>query len=147
MRKANIIASAIIILICGLLFTQVSAIRETGFEVIGPKFFPTAVLCLIIALTVIVLGSSIKSKENNDAKFISKAQSIRVLVTFVLFTFYILGLKYIGFIISTIIFLFASTSFFYGKIDKGLINLSIFSIITTIVIYFLFNNFFGIILP
>lgn len=147
MRKANIIASVIIILLCGLLFTQVNAIRETGLEAIGPRFFPTAVLCLIIALSIIVLGASVKSKEVNDEKFITKAQSIRVLVTFILFTFYILGLKYIGFIISTIVFLFASTSFFYGKVDKGLINLSIFSVVATIIIYLLFNNFFGIILP
>ncbi|MBR0597590.1 tripartite tricarboxylate transporter TctB family protein [Sinanaerobacter chloroacetimidivorans] len=147
MRKANIIASTVLILISGFLWTRVNVIKEAGYEVIGSKVFPHAVLFLIIIASITVIGMTLKNKEESGTAFATKAQFIRTFVTFVLFVLYIAALEYVGFAISNIAFLFVLSSFFYGKTDKGLIKIAIFSVIATIALYYLFNNFFGVLLP
>ncbi len=147
MRKANLIVSLVLILASGFLWTRVNLIKETGYEVIGAKVFPHGVLFLIVIGSLAIIGITLKKKEQTDAVFATKVQAIRTFVTFVLFVIYIVALEHIGFAISTIAFLFVLSAFFYGKADKGLIKIAIFAVIATVVIYYLFNNFFGVRLP
>lgn len=147
MRKANLIASLFLILTSGFLWTKVNLIKEAGYEVIGARVFPYAVLFFIVLAALAIIGVTLKQKEEVDAVFATKAQLIRTLVTFILFIIYIATLELVGFSVATIAFLFVLSSFFYGKADKGLIKIAVFSVIATIVIYYLFNNFFGVLLP
>lgn len=147
MRKANIIVSIALIVIASVLLIPVSKITKVQGVPLGPSFFPYVTLGLIIGLSLVVLGNTIRNKETNDKEFMNKSQTIKVGITFALFFTYISIMEQIGFVISTAIFIFALGGFFYGKVDKTLIKIGAFSIIAPIALFQLFSNLFNVVLP
>lgn len=145
MKKANIIVSVILILAALFFIHQTSMLKEVTTENIGPKTFPYIVLGGIVVLSGLNLLLGLK--EQKEGKFIEKSEFINVIVTMVLILLYLFLLDNTNFIISTIVFLILLSSFYYGKKDKKLIFIVGFSVAITIAIYFLFNDFFKILLP
>ena len=80
LRKANIFGSCILILICGGLATQVMGI-ESGLsvDILGPRFFPGMILAIIIALSILVIGITLKSKEGTDTIFATRSGLIHTI--------------------------------------------------------------------
>ena len=148
LRKADIFGSCILILICGGLATQVMGI-ESGLsvDILGPRFFPGMILAIIIALSILVIGITLKSKEGTDTIFATRSGLIHTIITLLIFVIYIVGLATVGYAISTVLFLFVLSSYFYGKIDKKMIGIAIYAVAATVVVYLLFVYVFKIRLP
>lgn len=136
LRKANIFGSCILILICGGLATQVMGI-ESGLsvDILGPRFFPGMILAIIIALSILVIGITLKSKEGTGTIFATRSGLIHTIITLLIFVIYIVGLATVGYAISTVLFLFVLSSYFYGKIDKKMIGIAIYAVAATVVVY------------
>lgn len=72
---------------------------------------------------------------------------IHTIITLLIFVIYIVGLATVGYAISTVLFLFVLSSYFYGKIDKKMIGIAIYAVAATVVVYLLFVYVFKIRLP
>lgn len=147
MKKANIIVSSIIIVISIYFLFLTQTIKDAAGGKLGPRFFPYVVLLVIIGLSIVVIGQTLKSKEQDESIKMSKSELIKVVITLVFFIIYITIMDKIGFMISTVLFLFFLSSFYYGEINKGLIKIFIFSLIAPFCLYQLFNNVFNVLLP
>lgn len=147
MKKANIVISIILIIMALVLVPRIATIKEAPGAILGPRFFPYIVLGLIIALSLIVLASAIRNKEDTDEEFINKYEGLKVVITLGLFLVYISVLESVGFIPSTIIFMFALGGFYYGKIDRVIIKIGVFSVLSSFALFYLFSNLFNVALP
>lgn len=147
MRKANIIGSSALILLCCFLFTQVAQIKQTGREAIGPRVVPYVCLGCIILFSVVSLVASLRSKEGEGAEFTTRAKAFRSFITLAMYVIYIIGLNTVGFVPSTLLFLFLLAAFYYAKLDKGLIKIAVISVCVTALVYALFTYVFKIVLP
>lgn len=147
MRKANIIGSSALILLCCLLFTQVARIKQTGREAIGPRVVPYVCLAGIILFSVLVLVGSIRSREGEKTEFTTRAKAFRSFITLAMYVLYIIGLNTAGFVLSTLLFLFLLSAFYYARLDKGLIKIAIMSACVTGLVWALFTYVFKIVLP
>ena len=64
-----------------------------------------------------------------------------------MYVLYIIGLNTLGFIVSTLLFLFLLSAFYYAKLDKGLIRIAVMSVCVTGLVWALFTFVFKIVLP
>ncbi len=97
-------------------------------------------------LSILLLSSSLSSKgEAQPAKSISLTKEVGGIAGLVLvIALYILSMGYLGFILGSAIFLGALTVIAGAR---RVLEIAIFSIVTGLAIYFLFQYFFGVPLP
>lgn len=147
MKRANITVSLLLIGISFFFIQRTRMIKEAAGATLGPRFFPYVMLWGIIVLSSIIIINTLRDKRKSDQKFVGIAQLINVLITFVMFTIYTYTIEKIGFTIATGLFLMALSTFYYGKVDKKLVSIGVFSVATPLLLYQLFNNFFKVLLP
>lgn len=130
---------------------------------VGANFFPISIAIILIILAIFLFIRSLKitKKDTNSRsqkEFVNNLRrnlsgSIIMLVALIILIGYVILLKKIGFVYSTIFFLVILTLILHfcennKKIDRRIfLKTSIFSILFTITVYYIFNNFFNIILP
>lgn len=148
LRKANILGSCILILVCGGLGTQVVGIKSgVMVDPLGPRFFPGVILAIVAALSILIIGITIKNTDGTDTIFATRSGLIHAILTLLIFVVYVVGLGTVGYAIATTLFLFVLSAYYYGKIDKQLIVIAIYAVLSTIGIYLLFTYVFSIRLP
>lgn len=147
MRAVKITVSGILVAVSCIFLYLTGEIRDPkGGALLGPRFFPYIVLSIIIILNLIYIINTLI--ENEKIKWVvEKPAVIRFFFTLTLYFLYINVIESIGFIISTIIFMFILSVFFYGKFDKKLITAGAASIVLPILLYLLFNQVFHVLLP
>ena len=124
--------------IVGVIYTQAQNFRSTVG--LSPGFFPTF---LFIAIGICGLILTLKSFKLEKADF-PKFKWGRLAAIIAMLAVYIVVMDFIGFIIATIVFLFASM-WFYGETRiKILVPVSL---VVTAVIYLLWTFVFNIPLP
>lgn len=124
-----------------------------------PKIIITITLVLFIAMVIKGLPNRIRQiKSGNRPKFFeANYDKLKFYGTLILMGSYFKGMEIIGgflpntgygFLISSIIFMFALSFLFVGKASKKqMIVLSLNSILTPALTWFLFGQMFGISLP
>lgn len=137
MKKSNIFVSILVILIGIFALFQVKSFPQGQNNVVGPGFFPGLIAIILIVLGVILFAQSIRMKKDDDVKVNlfdkeNKLAYIIMLITLV----YLIAINYIGFIISSIIYL-AILIVLYG--EKNKLKALIYSSVISLVIYFVFN--------
>ncbi|OQB98989.1 MAG: Tripartite tricarboxylate transporter TctB family protein [Spirochaetes bacterium ADurb.Bin110] len=112
----------------------------------GPKAFP---YIGVLGLIVCGLGIFIQSTTSKKSQpvFMMKEGWLDIFKSFTALILYVIGLNYIGYLISTPILLFFLSKFFAKKIKISLKGRIIFSILTTIVIYIFYVYGFDMQLP
>lgn len=142
--------SSLIFLIFGIaLYIGSNSITTFIENDVGPAFMPKLVGICIIALSVIKLilayieGKKSEDKEDKQSIKLDKGGIYTILLIFI----YVLILEKVGFIISTILYLFLQIQIL-SKYDEHDIKLKLaISIIAPIVIYILFTKGFQLMLP
>jgi len=121
----------------------IQSIYTVATEDIGPKMFPIFAACGIILASI---GKLITAPRGKIAPFLNKQAWIRIGVMLGMFVLYYLGLHFLGFLISTPVFLYAQIR--YMSLRKvPVVKSIIISVVLTAVLYFLFNNLIRCILP
>lgn len=112
----------------------------------GPKMLPTlAVFGLIVCGIGIFVESTLKDKP--EKIFMTKEGWARAGLSFLALVLYVLGLKYLGYLISTPVLLFVITAMFAkGKGLKVRSNV-IFSVVVTVLGYLVYVQLFKLTLP
>jgi dolichyl-phosphate-mannose--protein O-mannosyl transferase len=97
---------------------------------------------------MIIFGVCIFFQRSVDERpRFSKEGWIKVIISFGIFSLYVLMLKYIGYVISTLIILFIITTMFSKGKNVSITKRVIFSVIITFSIYLLFVKVLHVMLP
>ena len=112
---------------------------------LGASFMPWVLAGLLFFLSLLLLGNSLfRSSGPIRAAKLPLKDVAGIFGLIVLTLVYIQGMIYLGFLIATIIFL-ALLALISGS--RRPLEISLFSLLTTAAIYFLFNHFFNVLLP
>ncbi|WP_010169066.1 tripartite tricarboxylate transporter TctB family protein [Candidatus Epulonipiscium viviparus] len=128
----------------------VSIIDKSGGAALFPRIVIIGLIVLLIIRTVIIL----KSQAEKDKQFIFLEIFVgRRLAFYLLFIAYALTITTLGFFISSSIFLAIAIPFLY-KLQHGnfmnkkqIITTIVTSTISVYVLYFIFTNYFNVMLP
>ncbi len=149
----EIIFLIVLLLLGGVLFQQtftfgVSILDQSG----GPALFPRIVLAILAIAIIIRLISVLREKKHEHFVFIELFTGNR-LFFFLSLILYIVTFKFLGYILSTCLFLMITCNYFYYVVkgNKGSVksiavrNIGI--VVFAVVMYVFFANVLHIMLP
>ncbi|WP_320128843.1 tripartite tricarboxylate transporter TctB family protein [uncultured Sphaerochaeta sp.] len=112
----------------------------------GPKFLPgLAAIGFFICGAGIFVSSTLNKRD--EKTFLLKEGWLRLVFSLILLCVYVLMLKYFGYLLITPIFTYVIVTLFaHGKPTKT-INRIIFSILVSLIIYFIYSYIFKLPLP
>ena len=121
---------------------------------IGPDFMPTVIGILILVLALMLLFSAVKNFKSNSAKAASMPADTsdykRVLASLVLVVIYVNILAPVGFILSTLGYLFLQIVVLAPndrRSAKQILMYAVIDVIFVFIVFFLFRYGFKIVLP
>lgn len=121
-------------------------LRENPLVPIGPGFYPRIVLGLTAALAVALVIFDLAKQGRASAA--GEANHALVLVVFVIVGLYVGLLPFLGFRLSTLLFVPAlQVALEFPKDRKGWITVAMTAVATTVVAYFLFERYLQVLLP
>lgn len=133
--------SALTIFLAGLwIFYTTTTFKYTGSDPMGPAKYPAALAIVMMLMCIILLFSKIVEEKKEDKEKAYKPLLITLSATII----YVCILNLVGFIPSTILYLFTLSMYLGGGKLKTSI---IYSICFTSFLYVLFRVFLGILLP
>ncbi|WP_455099560.1 tripartite tricarboxylate transporter TctB family protein [Peptostreptococcus stomatis] len=128
-----------------LILQEISEIRITKMtDQFGPKLLPM-ILCLFIFLSSSILV--IFSRKTISISKLGMKASFSTLVYYASIFVYILSLQYLGFVVSSLVFVEFSALFLGGKSVIKRIYVFFYLLITVVVAYFLFEYILHMNLP
>lgn len=115
-------------------------------EDVGPKFFP---YCCSIGIIICGVGKLLTSKNKEGKIFIKDKEGwLKLLLILAVFIAYLVSINYLGFIFSSIV-LGTILPFMLATQDKrpSLWKVIIFSVVLTLITYFIFTKLINVFLP
>lgn len=153
-KYGDIVVSVFFMVISTALIIMAKMLPKSKVMEIGPDFMPTVIGVVALVLSAILLFLSVKNFKMHaaeiDASSIEACDYKRVLSSVILMLIYVFALRPVGFIISTLVFLFFQMAVLAPDEErnkKDLIKLAIIDVIFTMVVFFLFRYGFKIVLP
>lgn len=157
----DIFASAFFIVFSIVMYIASNSIIKLTVSKIGADFVPKLVAIGMLILSVFYLIQAIKqqvrvNREGNtnaptetdiDGKEKKKISPLSVLATVGLLVLYIALLPFIGFLITTTVYLFFQMYLLADKTERRIPLFVIISVVTSIFIYFIFKYVFYLMLP
>ncbi|HEX6156693.1 MAG TPA: tripartite tricarboxylate transporter TctB family protein [Burkholderiales bacterium] len=138
--------SGLAILLASLvLFGLTLGLKDNPLVPIGPGFYPRIVLGVtaILALSVLVLDFVDKKQTKTE-----KAGYGMVVAMFAVFGLYCGALPFLGFRIATLLYLAATNAMLdVPRTAKGWGRVALVSVITTVVVYYVFERYLTVLLP
>ncbi|HEX6922207.1 MAG TPA: tripartite tricarboxylate transporter TctB family protein [Bacillales bacterium] len=150
--KRDCINAVLILAFCGVAYYETLAIPSPVMRKTGAAFFPEIVLPVLALLGLcLLINSIIRMKKEPNEKLNFSFQKLfvdnkKVLSTFIIFGIYVLALSYIGYFISTILFLLSMYLLLVKKKEKVWM-VSLGYIILTLIVYFVFKKILLVFLP
>ena len=153
-KYGDIVVSVFYIILAAAIIIMAMMLPKSAVMDIGPDFMPLVIGSATLILAVWLLVLSVKNFKVNaklaETAEIEECDYKRVLGSFIVILAYVMILKPIGFIISTILYL-PIQMFILSPSDerdgKSLVRLILITVIFTMVVFFLFRYGFKIILP
>ncbi|MBS6398135.1 MAG: tripartite tricarboxylate transporter TctB family protein [Clostridiales bacterium] len=141
MKKSmpDVICSLVLLVFLTTLALQVPEIPEVS------RTYPIFLLAVAYIMSFWLLFRSLGKLKGEEKQPTEVAAQTRIILPYcVMIAVYLFLMSRIGYIISTIVFMIASL--IYLKL-KNKVLMVLISVITTILIYLMFSNFLGVILP
>ncbi len=144
MRLANIIASIILLVFSGFYATLIYRLPSRDLpHTLGAAFVPWVLAGLLAILSLMLLVNSIMSRDDTPV-VLPRRDLFGITGLLLLIALYVKLMSYLGFIPVSIVFLSVLT---WVAGSRKPLGIAIFSITTTMVVYFLFQKFFAVQLP
>lgn len=105
MKKVNILISVLLIIVAGLIINETRHFPKLSGTDVGAAFFPNLLSCLLILLAVILIVNSLRGKKNEREEASQRNSWRKPGIGFVAVIIYLVLIYYLGFYISTPIFL------------------------------------------
>lgn len=140
---------ALFYIVLGIVLIYLSSQIKYMFAVtegdIGPKAFPT---CIGIGIVLCGIGKLFSRQTKADKVFMKdKKGYLRLVAMFALFVAYILGLNYLGYIISTIAFAAVLLKMLSAEQKLAWWKILTFAVVMTLFSYFCFEKLIKVLLP
>lgn len=119
-------------------------ISANKWDVIGPDGFPKMVSYILLGLSIILIISAIRKKENTSSKM---SVNILTLFTMVSIFVYVLMMPVIGFIFSTGLFLIILQLILAYDVKKSFFQSIMTTIIVTGTVFIVFEKLLNVKLP
>lgn len=146
MKKIGNVISCVFIIISLYIFLEAGTFTEGIGGAPGPGFFPRILASIVIFLSVLEIITSrkvIEDEASASVKLFCK-ENARVWISLGLIIAYFIGLSILGFVISTIIFLFTMLKYF--KVKNKILQLSV-PVGITAVLFIVFTVLLDVQLP
>lgn len=154
LKKYGDLITSVFFLIFGVwLIITAKMLPESAIVSIGPDFMPMVIGVIMVILAAILLVQSIMGIKKNTAEIKpdeDKPEYKRVIESLVLSLAYVLLLQPVGFIVSTLVYLFAQIFVLAPDVNrtkKDIIIFLIVDVVFTFIVFFLFRYGFKIVLP
>lgn len=134
-----------------VLIVMAQALPASAVMEIGPDFMPTVIGVIMLVLSVVLLVMAFANRKTVQGEEVKDdAEYKRVLLSLLLSLAYVFLLQPVGFILSTLVYLFFQMMVLAPdekRTKKEAIRCAIIVVIFTFVVFFLFRYGFKIILP
>ncbi len=136
---------------CGFLYWQAGLVATPPFVPIGPSFYPRVILVLLAGLAVWLIGEDV-FKRRTASKEIKKPAGAppdyrRVVLAFLLFLGYVVGLSVIGYLAATFLFVLGLSWAIGPRQFREMPKLLAIAAGTTIATYLVFEKYLYVFLP
>jgi hypothetical protein len=135
---------------CGLLYWQTGAIRTPPFVPIGPGFYPRIVLVLLAALAVWLILEDLLTRvprPRTAATPVSGPNYRLVVICFLVFGAYVVGLSLLGYLLSTFLFVLGLGWVMGPGTHRELPRLFAVAAGTTLATHLIFEKYLHVFLP
>ncbi len=137
--------------LCGLLYWQTGGIPTPPFVPIGPAFYPRITLILLAALAVwLILGDALARPRRPTRPGTPSASPLNyrlVVLCFIVFGGYVIGLSLLGFLLATFLFVLALGWLMGPHEYRELPKLAAVALATTVLTYLIFEKYLHVFLP
>lgn len=145
MRLANILVSIALLVFSGFYAILIARLPSRDLpHTLGAAFVPWVLAGLLAILSLILLISTISSRDDNTTVVLPKRDLVGITGLLLLVALYVKLMSYLGFIPVSLVFLGILT---WAAGSRKPLGIAVFSITTTTLIYLLFHKFFGVQLP
>ena len=146
----ELIVGILFLILSIIIFFQAGSLPDSSYEPLGPAGFPRIIVLLMGILSFFLIVKKIRSidfdKINLNFRTIYKKYKL-IFVTLINFLFYILIMRFIGFRISTFLFVFITQLLLGPRDKKKYLLISIIALVISLGSYYFFQNYLGVIFP
>lgn len=139
-KKASLL---ILVIAIGYLFFAYQ-IPVADYTIVKPSMLPIALGWILIILAIALYFIKDSDEEKEKRKTLNKSELIDLLVILVMLILYAFFLEKLGFVITTLLFIFSS-SFYLGY--RKYLSLILVSVLFPLTLYYAFTEFLNISLP
>ncbi|NWF56315.1 MAG: tripartite tricarboxylate transporter TctB family protein [Syntrophaceae bacterium] len=137
MKKGSILSSVVLMALAIYGMIEASSMERTMPMGIGVDFLPFWISAVIGLLAVLLLIQTLRGKSEDGSRPLFPRQStLRVLFVLVILLLYISLMEIVGFLVSTLLFFLATLGFLQRS---RALNLALFSVFSTLLLYALFK--------
>ena len=146
-RYRELIGGTVFFIFAAVYFVMALQIPEFNDGFVSSDAMPKIYGIILMVLSAIQIFAALrlpKTKEDEKAGFVLIPE---VVITFAFLILYVLLLKPLGFVISTIIFLLGMITLFTPKEKRSVIRIILICVIFSVVVYWLFAKVLTLSLP
>ncbi len=140
-----------LLLLCGVLYWQAGNVPSPPFVPIGPAVYPRVILVLLAALALWLVGEDVATRRGFSGRASRPAapprNDRRVLLCFVLFGGYVIGLSLLGYLPATFLFVLGLGWILGPRRAGELPRLAAVAIGTALATYLVFEKYLHVFLP
>ena len=141
-----------ILLVGGVFFLESNKFSEkSGVQTFAPSFFPRVIIILMVVLAISLFIKSFLSKQEESSLFtklkLYVSEHYRVIAIFCLFFTFTMLIPLIGFLFSSMIFMFLSTVILRPIKKKFMATNVILAVTLPFIVQWVFQNVLNIYLP
>lgn len=149
-KKVEIIVGVVFFVLGFSMFSMSGAMQPVIENDIGPGFLPKIVGIGFMALSIVKLIFALRIKAEKNDVIAEKPAYMKGALTVLIFTVYVLSFKSAGFLISSILYLFAEITLLkYDGVDfkNGVKSTVLISVLVPTIVYFFFTGVLDLVLP
>ena len=156
MKKISDVISYIFIAVAVAFFAISLSFPPGTNGAVGPGWFPRILCSLVVLLSVINLFTTNiafkrltpeeQAADKEKTRRIFSRDNGRVWVSVAATFVYILCINYIGFVVSSLVYMYAM-GFYYKTHEKSKVVAAVLPIIVVAVLYYVFSNLLHVVLP
>ena len=148
MKKISNVISCVFIAIAVFFFVISLKFPAGSNGAVGPGYFPRIMCVLVVflsSLNLILSRKVVETPEEAELK-IFKKENLRVWITMAITLVYIICIKVIGFVVSSIVFQIG-INYYYKVHEKSKLAFILLPFIVVAALYFVFHNLLRVVLP
>lgn len=152
LKKYGDLATGIVFLAIAVVFYVLAGqLPPSLLGGVGSDFMPKILAVGTGILSVLQMISGVKTMRKDfsgeAAEEEDRPEYVRVLATVVSFGLYVTVMEKVGFLISSVVYLFAQMVILAPKEKRNYVLLAVIAVVFNIVVYFIFRNALNVMLP